>query len=719
MSERGPEINVSTEQVSKVVTLSREIARIKVLDDRSPESNERASNFLKGNFNSQYESVEQMINLSQDPGRPEDDVAKKNAKQSLDLLGSALLLAGQDKKIENWVTGAEVYEHLPSNFAGVEKILQNNLLVSGNDDEVGKKIVEQLGALEKANRRAAMAPNSYKETKERETKKTIDSLFDVYESVDSDSEAGLKIGAVVGCLDSELAGEVVEVKKSNENRREETAKKNESEKKPFKTRAGAELKYASGDFPEKNDREGWLKYIEERLDVIENFKTNSIKDLALSDFTYPLLTMLAKRDGSVPEDILNIINTRLTLKEIGNRMAANSGSMDEHNGLVRCIVDLESNGFDMSPQVMEYFFKNKMDGLKTAEAWNLMEASNFRYVEMCDEALKNGSESIQNKIVEMGGVGEFLNFTKLKYAKDTWLKGQVRNYFLDTSGEEPRAAVLREYLIEKLINQAKAKGEKLSDYQARKSMQLAEFMYSATLETSVVDWDFVSGDEYSEAVNIGYLRILDGETGSKGKLTGPKSSLRHIESLTPGWLRSFSGIERPNKEITAEEIIKYGLEGKGRDRKSGLSGKELYSAHFISIISKKVWPARRLVLSGETPLTKDILKTQYFQGVNDYFNKVDTQVGHKGVTKTAWLAGLIELTFTGRDSGWTSTDYLELKNIVTKDIISGEGDDKPRSFVTKEQWEWIEKTLDLKKMIRMKRTSDIITAVIGGSGKKR
>ena len=192
MSERGPEINISTEKVSKVVTLSREITRIKVLDDRSPESDERARNFLKGNFSSQYESVEQMINLSQDPGRSEDDVVKKNAKQSLDLLGSALLLAGQDKKIESWVTGAEVFKHLPSSFAGAENILQENLLVSGKDDEVGKKIVEQLGALEKANRRAALAPNSYRETKERETKKTIDSLFDVYESVDSDSGGRIK-----------------------------------------------------------------------------------------------------------------------------------------------------------------------------------------------------------------------------------------------------------------------------------------------------------------------------------------------------------------------------------------------------------------------------------------------------------------------------------------------------------------------------------------------
>jgi len=69
--------------------------------------------------------------------------------------------------------------------------------------------VEQLGALEKSNRRAAMAPNSYKETKEKETKETINNLLDVYENVDPDSEGGLKIGAVVGCLDSELAEEVV------------------------------------------------------------------------------------------------------------------------------------------------------------------------------------------------------------------------------------------------------------------------------------------------------------------------------------------------------------------------------------------------------------------------------------------------------------------------------------------------------------------------------
>lgn len=213
MSERGSEINVSTEQVSKVVTLSREITRIKVLDDRSPEANERARNFLKGNFSSQYESVEQMVNLSRDPGRPENDVAKKNAQESLNLLGSALLLAGQDKKIESWVTGAEVYKHLPSSFAGVERILQNNLLVNGKDDEIGKGIVEQLAALEKANRRAAMAPNSYKEKKKEQTQETINNLLDVYDTVDSDSEAGLKIGAVVGCLDSELKEEISVVRR--------------------------------------------------------------------------------------------------------------------------------------------------------------------------------------------------------------------------------------------------------------------------------------------------------------------------------------------------------------------------------------------------------------------------------------------------------------------------------------------------------------------------
>lgn len=202
--ENGVERNISKESVSKAITLSREISRIKVLDDKSPESDERARNFLKGNFSTQYENVTRMVELSKDPGRTENDPIKINAKKDLNLLGAAMLLAGQDK-IEGWIVGGEVSSHVPSVFAEIETVLANNLLVSRKDDQTGKEIVTQLGILEKANRREAMAPNSYEETRERETKKTIDVLLDKYDNVDSDSEDAEKIGAVVGCLDGGLS----------------------------------------------------------------------------------------------------------------------------------------------------------------------------------------------------------------------------------------------------------------------------------------------------------------------------------------------------------------------------------------------------------------------------------------------------------------------------------------------------------------------------------
>lgn len=223
MSERGSEKNISKEGVSKAITLSREISRIKVLDDKSPEANEKARNFLKGNFSTQYENVTRMVELSKDPGRTEDDPIKINAKKDLDLLGAAMLLAGQNK-IEEWIIGAEVSSHLPSVFADIETVLANNLLVSGKNDQIGKEIVTQVGILEKANRRAALAPNSYEETRERETKKTIDVLLDKYDNVDSDSDDASKLGAVIGCLDdglSKAAEKMAEAAKSG-GRKEKT-----------------------------------------------------------------------------------------------------------------------------------------------------------------------------------------------------------------------------------------------------------------------------------------------------------------------------------------------------------------------------------------------------------------------------------------------------------------------------------------------------------------
>jgi len=206
MSERGPEINISTEKVSKVVNLSRTIERNKVLGDNSQESAEKAREILGGSFAANYQSVEEMINTTKDlTGKT--DIQRKNAEEALNLLGSAMCLT-ENGKANDLLLQGKLSENLPSNLIGIEKYVAENLLISGDDDRVGKEIVTNLIGLEKINRRAALAPKAFSEKREIETKKVIEVLCDKFDEIDPDSKDGLKIGAVVGCLDSELAGEV-------------------------------------------------------------------------------------------------------------------------------------------------------------------------------------------------------------------------------------------------------------------------------------------------------------------------------------------------------------------------------------------------------------------------------------------------------------------------------------------------------------------------------
>ncbi|MDD2224988.1 MAG: hypothetical protein PHP97_02395 [Candidatus Shapirobacteria bacterium] len=206
MSERGPEINISTEKVLKAVNLSRTIERNKVLGDSSQESAEKAREILGGSFAANYQSVEEMINTTKDlTGKT--DIQRKNAEEALNLLGSAMCLT-ENGKANDLLLQGKLGENLPSNLVGIEKYVAENLLVSGDGDKVGKEIVANLIDLEKINRRAILAPKAFAEKRGIETKRVIEILCDKFDEIDPDSKDGLKIGAVVGCLDSGLVREV-------------------------------------------------------------------------------------------------------------------------------------------------------------------------------------------------------------------------------------------------------------------------------------------------------------------------------------------------------------------------------------------------------------------------------------------------------------------------------------------------------------------------------
>jgi hypothetical protein len=204
MSERNSELSV--EQVSKISNIAREIKRNNLIGDDSDEAAERARKLISNPnfFPSQYESVEQMINLSNDPGRPEDDVVKKNARNSLDILGAAILVAGEGK-IEELACSAKLSENLSSTLQGIEISVGSNLLVRDENDEVGKFIVHKLIEAGRVNIKAQRAPNIYGgKAQEEGLRGVADQLMDKRDELPEDSLDALKVDAVIGYLDESI-----------------------------------------------------------------------------------------------------------------------------------------------------------------------------------------------------------------------------------------------------------------------------------------------------------------------------------------------------------------------------------------------------------------------------------------------------------------------------------------------------------------------------------
>ncbi|MDD4937916.1 MAG: hypothetical protein PHX34_02750 [Candidatus Shapirobacteria bacterium] len=510
-----------------------------------------------------------------------------------------------------------------------------------------------------------------------------------------------------------------------------------------------------------------MGYIEERLNVIENYNTEDIKrELALSQVTYPLFYLKDNPFANkVPDKIKEILRARLSLKAIGDAMDKNSGFVGKNGeGVIRVVEGLTKEGFDLSPEVIKMFFNNGIDGLKTAEAWNLQEMFNFGYETMLNLVWNKREKNFYGKVGELlktyyPNGNDFFKMVSLSEAlKGTKYEGLNRNYFLDKCGSIPRAEICREYMISSIwelmakefirnsgdINHQLTEGELgLLRYKAEKSVQMMEFMYHATGEDSVVNWDFINGDEVAEVVNSGLCRTLDGIRGKKSKLVGPKISINGVSHLSAGFVRQFSVHEGFNggkvhaspdqaiymgnniflKELENMHIPFRGVDMKGLNSNSQirfekLNGKQLWAPWWSSIFMKKLWQARSDILDSETPLPRDVLKQQYLQSVIDHFNKVDGEVGNNGVVKTNWLAGKIQMLLFSPDSTWTYQDFKAFKSLIlnykyTNEDGSGDGN----AFVTDKQWKWIETRLNLNKNLGRLRRHEIVMSVL--KGKKR
>lgn len=701
-----------------------------------------------------FTSYKDMIDATCDDTRPE---AQKNGKEAFDVLKKSISIAmntGGDQELQTKLHTGGVSEALPE-FWKYDNLSASRLDLPDAVIDVtitDKDILEKVRKLEKIKSRCDLDNNIEKGHLAEKVEDTVGELMDMDVPDDKEeellgvkaylnTEAGIlrgELGTSDSSADSadvmailneavaklaESTGKMVKMeaeKAENEARirklREENSKKN------IGGRSGLEMTYANDEFPE--DPKEQLKYIEERLDIIENYQTGDFpRELSLADFKDPLLAILSKNLGS--EFVRDIIYTRLSLKQIGDAMGDNFGSFGEHGDKIASLVKkVKGEGFDLNFRVMDTFYNNKIPGLKTAEAWDLMEKSNFDYGGMLQKALGEGSDELKADIrANFKKDEDFLKVEPLNLSKGTMLEGKSYNYQNDIIGNKVRAKILRKYLIEKMM-----KEEGIDKKKAEKSMQLAESMYNATMESCVVDWDFLAGNDYGELVNLQYCRIIDGSRGTKGKVVGPDVTLDVIKSVTPGWIRSFCGLNDPSKEVLSADIIKYGLTPNEKNNEIGLSGKGTYEAHFISVVTGKILKAKQLITMENTPLQKDALNTQFWQKQFDYFQKIKSDTKGKNspdfdpkkedMTRAAYFAGQLELAFNNRDSTWTTNDFKLLERIVTKDIIANKGTDEAQAFLTEKEWEWVKNKINYKKAMRSLFWFNLTQSMLRGGKKK-
>ena len=599
--ENIPEIKINQESVSKALSLSRTIERNKVLGDSSPESAEKARTILGGSFAANYESVEEMINTTRDlEGKTE--IQRKNAEEALNLLGSAICLTENGKANDLFLQG-KLSENLPSNLVGIEKYVAENLLVSGEDDEVGKEIVNGLIGLEKINRRAALAPATFAEKREVETKKVIENLCDRFDQVDPDSEDGLKIGAVVGCLDRELVKMPAPEKKQSENKTSNETQKGNRNEELFDPR------YELRNLNLENSEEV-LNFSRKLLDKIENssYKSN---DLAISNQTTTFLNNIKDylrpkmEEDEGKKDVYREIDARLALHDSAFYMANSGFKLGEHGGIVEALDKIGDEGRSLDKDRLKFLLKDSTkDGLPIPEAWDYMEKANFNYKDLLKKVADDkgfSEESEERKdLLKIKKVSEV-------YGKGTTVEGRDAGYWLDM--DDKRKAWVDAYII-KMISEEKD-GKEMD---GAKALQLAKKLIEATGERSVFNFALVNGDNFAEVIHFAYFRADDAR---KGKNVGPMSTMG-IQTLTPGWLRSMSKWDTNSGKEINTEIKAANIDFDNND------GKNTCDYYHRQIVLAKIQPLKGALLDN-SPDPKKIVASgaAYFNSIVDAFNKAE------------------------------------------------------------------------------------------------
>ncbi|HPT66134.1 MAG TPA: hypothetical protein PK257_02370 [Candidatus Woesebacteria bacterium] len=423
-----------------------------------------------------------------------------------------------------------------------------------------------------------------------------------------------------------------------------------------------------------NNRDQVLEYSRELLDYLENSNYPS-EDLNISGETTKLLNYILNKK-IIGKDGFEIINkeikARLALHDTAIFMTRAGGSLSDRSNesIPNIMSKIAEHDRFLTRDVMRFFFDNEGSmGVPFTKAWDLLQDANFNYRDMLKRA----------------GLSEDRINVKFRepVTSDRFFGQKYTNYEYDT--KEADKEMVYSYMLEQLGG-----GEK-----ARKALQLAQKMFVATDEASVVNVGFIGGDDFSEAIHFGRFREDDAKPG-KTKNAGPDVHRGWIKSLTPGWLRNFSNISDPDKRISAEAIRTHldNLEGK----------KDFYTYHSV-IVGKKTGPLKELLLDKSLKKPEEIVELDFFKSKIDLFNKLDKD-NKKGL-RAYWVAGLLQSNMMNRSNLWDADHISALRKILTRESLTLKGQ-KEEFFLTNDEWKWVVKSINLNRYFRMDFIADVI-----------
>lgn len=478
----------------------------------------------------------------------------------------------------------------------------------------------------------------------------------------SEEEAGYFLGKISQRLE----------KLSEEEKKRESGKLLDRAAQKLSKAAEIQAKSAKGEFalelPPRKNKEAQRAFVRKILNTIEN-SNRDCHDLAISTVVKNLEASLDQMDEEVREEVearLSLHDCSELIRQANGWISRDPQKVGPGHTIGSAAAEALRRSHDLTRKKIKTLFgeivrygsgenkreevKGILPGLKIAEAWDLLQKAVFNYKYFLTRlGLKGGLEALD----------------------DEKRKGKVPSNFF-TDSDSTRKTAVREYLIKELGG-----GES-----GRKSLQLAEKLAIATLETSVFNKSATGNDELAEIINFRSWRKGRARTG---RARGPKIHEEAIPGFGKSWLR-FVGDKGTDEILEAKDI----LEKIGEIREGSYS-------YFCSVIVTRYYLLKELLLDrAPKPRTID---ENFLQKAVVYFDTADKPKENERCGPLAlrvwWLAGVVDIALAKENLEWDAYSFRELKKAATMEELSP----KARTFITQEQWNWIEKVTNFQRRL--------------------